>query len=855
MSLFFGGKISYENGLPDGNAAREAIRIAESIHSQKILGNLSRLSYTETLDSGHQVYVLDLEHVWQLHIVTPYTQQAQLEDSYDLEDSLEIYPILGVVSGEMRTKKLIDPPKLSLTSRTAALFSIQEVFDKINISPHPAVQGMDMEANQFAQVVPTNYTGAMRLLVQLLLGVGNYTAGDDYADRWADANQTAFVFPEEYFTKADEVVPIELVGSEFFESFQLQIQYDWRFGRTHGIMVSTDQTPFLVELGTRGALVSPFFIDEASQYDELRLMYEAVYPFMFSEAPFQNGTKNVFDFFGGMPTGRALPSDNIELRRWIKAGLVVQDTDVLKAFYDTYGMVGSDFGWDFHPTDPRAVITGIGYSDQGNRVSAAYSLSIQIIRKVDFAYAELAGVVIGGLGLSDFVDVYKANHLSNDAAEQIAALLDVGDTNAARDAFDEAEGRAEFSISPNLFLLRKGYLEGPFSCPRLYPCNPLYHAPHFKYYESVLGEVTSFDFESLGNWVPEVRSLAPLIAYHVGSQLDFLMYSYDPFNRGTPVSGSTRQYCQFTGSWQDFSYTEGEVLQGYFFTSQADFRQMRPVGGGRIANWKATKIGHADFAQCCSFFGSVFTLSRHYFVTYASEGYGWSARQYNAAVVWGKQHRNVFFVCEYDVMYDKYDFSSRSTQKAGQSGTTVEATLYNFVFHWYSCGVEICNTTCHLTECKTNTGFDPCWGAAKPSALRYSVCNGAYKNEEIIIDSPTGGAIFSAYYTPVPRGAPGFSKQTSPSSSSTFRVYMFGHPLANGRLLREGADEDVSEWFRCSLPMCPVSPWPVAENTFGREHIVTYDNLLGSNAVDVEIIGGKVLSATTPNSVFFGVVL
>lgn len=65
------------------------------------------------------------------------------------------------------------------------------------------------------------------------------------------------------------------------------------------------------------------------------------------------------------------------------------------------------------------------------------------------------------------------------------------------------------------------------------------------------------------------------------------------------------------------------------------------------------------------------------------------------------------------------------------------------------------------------------------------------------------------------------------------RVYVFGVPLANGRMIAEhkatapATDEAfglefAGDWFRFSLPECPVPTMPVCRNFYGKDFMATY---------------------------------
>jgi hypothetical protein len=875
----FTGSISYEGDrAPPRHTIDMAVQCALQLRNQKTALTAPRLIKSFDLADGTQAYVLDMEHVWRVHLIPP--AEGFEEEAYEVRTPSfpmhQTATIAGMLSGNMNLVTLEhrpdrDPPGLyikndnfNLMPESSELFARPEASYKLAIEENDALAPLrdpfsPIIYSQFASIEPGNYTGAMSHIIQLLLGVGRILPYD-YEQRWLDADPNRSPMA----AKTVDLDPItgelendtEGPPTSFYigqDNEQVQITYDWRWNRTHGVMWGARsqgrQAPMLVELGQRGIFLMPFPVDSISQTPAGQAHYLKVYPDLGRFSPFKDGEEPLFEAIGGFPTGERMPGVIEETRRWVRAGFLLEADRDLSEFYSGIAMT-SNFGWSFHPSKPRAINTMYKYNDKGQKVGYCYEVNLAITEKADVIKVRntVTPLVIAALGLTDEIDKFKAERLPQDFAEAMVESPDY-------DEFDAFEVSPDWDVRARIIKLREGFLEFPgFQCPKgsWGPCHPLTSAPHFKYYEPIISSVLNFDFEKPPDVPMPARSDGPIFATYVNGSAEIVHFFHEP-GTGTRFRQNTRQPCQYVGIWQDIDYSEGMRLVGHFYTSSRDFRHMLNTGGGSVHTTAGEIVGDYDFLGFCAYFARHGEVTKRWVGDETRETRSWNSRGFKVAISCASNNRSMFFACAETSERDRGKSGSYSGSLGiGTSGAHLKASIYNFIFYW----TWVCltpdhpphgNPACVMTfsEPIVHNPF-ACMGVDPPGEFTYAVCcvnggviGGCYANSELVVISPRSsgedkGIIYGAAVTRGPTLPPRHSWSEPTTHWGRYEVWAFGHPLLHNRMIKEDELETTDgtqmlwslsneEWWTCSIPFeCPAYPWRVAANYYGPPYVGTF---------------------------------
>ena len=353
------------------------------------------------------------------------------------------------------------------------------------------------------QVFPGKYTGNMRPLVQLLMGVGCMFETKDFFDLWLQATKQPppssltlslvdNASKEVYFTCDTVDVPsiANFKDNAMFKA--IDIRFDYRWHKTHGIMwgrrnvtndliracdgiawlapfcadPQRDEEPFLVEIGYRGVYVAPLFRDIASFFDEVRDLYKRVYPEIETYRPFKLGTATLFEALGGFPLNDCFPIDQSILDRWCRSGYVVKaDVDLSDFYADGNYYESISHGWAFADTANEAANITISRLPKIPEMpevpprcfSKCYKLTFDI-QYNDFA----SRVNPNGLALlhifkfRDYCDYIKALLLPDAVIDQIISTAS-SNLDAAQQIFDDYIVEPIFSVVVDKVVEEEGY--------------------------------------------------------------------------------------------------------------------------------------------------------------------------------------------------------------------------------------------------------------------------------------------------------------------------------------------------------------------------------------------------------------
>lgn len=359
-----------------------AMKLLRLTQERQRLGSLNVLGSQAPLDDDAYCYVVLAGGMANLHIVAGH---GGMEESVDME--LSRAP--DFVSGVIKDGHIVEVPAtirrpayqtLSQFRPTLACIAVYRpakgkrnpyefaaAFQQVERLAVEPAQEFSMLRNQsmngptfsqYTQLKPTMYSGAMRQVVQALMGFG----------RQRNSGRRQISLYERYSLEGG--APADTANPTYAREVArqgLQIRYDWRFARTHGIAAGADGTRWLVEVGVNGVLAMPLPLHPATTDPKFRERLD--------EAGDVDALALV-DTFGGFPTGEPFPPG---LEAWIRAGRVQRllTREDMAPFYD-YNPYSSVMGWAFNLRGDEAHNTAWRMGEDGFQRGVHYAIAFNI---------------------------------------------------------------------------------------------------------------------------------------------------------------------------------------------------------------------------------------------------------------------------------------------------------------------------------------------------------------------------------------------------------------------------------------------------------------------------------------------
>lgn len=636
---------------------------------------IDRMMKTFDAPNGAQVYVLDYEHIQRIHIVA----QPSHEVEYTKRDGeIEGDEFLGVpdfVSGivtspiveEAEVMLPIDNPNkpaplrsvirgVRQTETSAARIPQDVARVKLGVDEAPEMRRLPnpnmIRYSEHANIRPGFYSGAMRPLVQMMLGVGRIP-GYTYESRWVEESGGAKGFIRR---EQGESIPTRSSAFSLFEKTKeehvVTVRWDYRFACTHGITWGTDGRAYLVEIGSKGVFISPLEVDPLSQDKLGRARYEELYPELFDASEMQDYGPggSFFDVFGGFPIGNHVASGSTKHSEFIRAGEVVQvlTKEEMEEFYAKQGY-SSAMGWAFHPRGGEAHNTCHEVLEEQAHWGYHYCVTFHVGEFIEPGAHEKAGEVISLLGLKGF-EVRKANRLYGSQIEEILWKTNIND---ARAAFDAAEARAPFNASATIKMQRKGRVWG-------YP--PTVAFP-FKVPEPLIdhGAVVTVLFNGRQGQQNMPKCDTPIfVCYGPGGELNVVNFFLRTAEIPKITSSSTRDKCQVEGAWSEKSVSEGERLSGNFYSNMEDWRRMVSIGSKSEKHFVGEEVGKQSRIVFWGNWGGWEPDARadlhwifHYYTEY--EGYTLGGEGLSIGITVPFGDRNIYYMSKTESQTDKVE--------------------------------------------------------------------------------------------------------------------------------------------------------------------------------------------------------
>lgn len=676
----FSGRVLLEG---DKGGAEEllpkALKVADQLHAWKTHQNIPAVTKAFDLGDGSYCVVADLQQIRSLLVVCPPTSQTETTLP---EFPLEVSPTTGVidvVSGVVTSPTLVEeeilasqitPGKKGKVKKlllngftpceytTARYTNIQRRY-RLGIKEDPAFSSMsalnEVIYSEHAHTLPSQYSGAMRRVVQLVLGIGRLVR-----PTWEETqikNKTI-----DGLLSVSETDPKTSAFGLYGEKMdgEVVLKWDYRFARTHGISFDADRKPWVIEISTRGVYAMRLFLDPVSTTEEGKKRYKEVSPEL----------SDFIDEFGGIPIGTGFPVSS-DFENYKKAGEIVEllTAAQMSGFYSK-SMFSSDIGWSFNERGTEAHNCAVGV-DQAKSTGNHYRVRISLGREAAFKVTASKRAVISELALTKTWQINKAYRLADEVAVSILKTINRDGVKVAMQEFLAISVTPSMSGIASLQLMRSGFL---------------YHGarpkgqPQIKFPESLVGGLISFDF---GPYETNARidyCDAPMFVCFIEDSLEIVSYHYDVRARQSIPAENTREACQFTGGWTSSAAQTAPIMMGNFYSNRWDWRTEISQEGS-VTTRSGNKLGVEgwavlqDFNSQCINVGS----STYFGITSRTEAY--SSRSLGVAVAIPFHIRDCYYMIRHDSVYSHPAISGMSIESTPGPDTQYWR-IYNFIFHW-----------------------------------------------------------------------------------------------------------------------------------------------------------------------------
>ena len=203
--------------------------------------------------------------------------------------------------------------------------------------------------SQYTRLRSSMYSGTMKKVAQIAMGLGRIPK-----QKLRDPK-----------VKKPDTKYIKDVDSD-----GVQIRYDWRYMRTHGITRGADGTLWLVEISAaRGVIARPLPVFPNSTTEGFRRR---------AEARGDTAMTTALDELGCLPTGEAFPNTSAQVEELIERGDILRllAPSDLSDFYRC-SPYSSAMGWAFNERGSEAHNTGYYFGEDGFQRGVWYQINLQ----------------------------------------------------------------------------------------------------------------------------------------------------------------------------------------------------------------------------------------------------------------------------------------------------------------------------------------------------------------------------------------------------------------------------------------------------------------------------------------------
>jgi hypothetical protein len=257
---------------------------------------------------------------------------------------------------------------------TAKLGGGYQLSERLAVEPGPAFDFLRSNSSlpftQYTRLRPSMYSGTMRKVVQVVMGLGRMNI-TKLRDPRAPGPLTPYM--------------------KNVRDYGVQVRYDWRFIRTHGITKASDGSLWLVEISPmQGVIATKLPIFPNSDTPEF---------FAAAEARGDKAMATALLELGCLPTGEAFPTIG-RMEEAIRTGKVLRLLPAagMIPFFEC-SAYSSYMGWCFNSSGSEAHNTAYKYDEVGFQQGVWYQLNIdiQVVSDVPTGSASLRRISSGAI--------------------------------------------------------------------------------------------------------------------------------------------------------------------------------------------------------------------------------------------------------------------------------------------------------------------------------------------------------------------------------------------------------------------------------------------------------------------------
>ena len=420
---------------------------------------------------------------------------------------------------------------------------------------------------QYSQLRPTWYSGAMAEVMQIVGGYGMLDASELPDNDW---ERTRVILPSDLTEDIKrELAGVRLPGYTGNPNISGQFEYDYKFNNTDAVSFDEIGKPWLLKIAANGVWAMPLPIVPATKTKAFRRYMEEVQDDEIIE---------ILNRFGGMPSGEPFPEAS-GFEAWRKAGVIIKICDS-SDFY-SHIAYSSACGWSLNSNGGEGYNTCYDYDDNGLGYGLTYKLRLRLASSKHYDGLPLVRVPLTD-DRSEKIQLYLNLLLPqvNDGSSESRAILfklrlatlDKIYERATLYKSNDVDYWRNLVVEPianhigSLSQVYKGYLYHPAKFE---------HQPQIKFPEPLVGGCISHDFLPLmeGRYGKRPNSDTIMFAYYVGNQLKTVKYFID---WGTFQRSEVSNFERFmtVGSWQSTQYSGITGVQGCFYSSDIDDREL-----------------------------------------------------------------------------------------------------------------------------------------------------------------------------------------------------------------------------------------------------------------------------------------
>ncbi|WP_111883809.1 hypothetical protein [Acinetobacter sp. CFCC 11171] len=536
----------------------------------------------------------------------------------------------------------------------------------------------DFITTQYVQQRPTWYSGAMAEVMQI---VGGYGRQDFNNLPDLPFEKSRIQIPEKYMERiVQEIEGIRLPAYSGIPPLDGAFQYDYKFHSTNGIVFDTANKPWLIRIRSNGVFAMPMPIVPVTATRAFREYVEEVG---------DEEILNILNRFSAMPSGETFPIGK-DFEAWRRAGAIIKVCDTADFYSHIY--YSPACGWSLNLKGSEGFNTAYTYNNEGIAVGVAYKL------RCEFSPAEnqgwLKAVKITGEKakfISNYLSklyeilpkgdqktlaiLYKLRRVNTEDIFQraLTSLHDpLGVTGNDVRYWDNLELEPIASLHGNISQVAKGFL--------YHNAKPKFQ-PQIKFPMVEIGGCISFDFGASA--VPKQKPNCDTImyGYYVGNSLKVIKYFVDWRGYQKQIE-SNYEPMMTVGSWEQTESSGSSSPQGYFYTTDFDFREVfTPVVTTTTIKGEDKGFDSKPFFSFDAPFWRPGTLWRNRYYTHLTKSNRTESEAINIAICIPYLTRNTALLAKKNSIIAKSNSESLSLYSM-RDPTSYRYWTYDSIFAW-----------------------------------------------------------------------------------------------------------------------------------------------------------------------------